>query len=966
MLFAERKVVGAVRVAMAVLASTSLAAYGQQATGDQAPQAAPQQVLITGSNIKTTEVETASPVQVITHADIQRQGVTNVADLINNLAASTGSVLNDIGGSNSFAPGATNVSFRNLGEQSTLVLLNGRRLPSYALADFTSVFVNVDAIPLDAIDHIDVLKVGASAIYGSDAVAGVINIITRTDFQGVEVSADRSQSLQSGTFGTTKASIMGGFGDYEKDGYNVLFNADFFKRDNVMWTNLLGYTNPALVATSPGFGTTSSYSYPGNFIDGDNTQPAAGCPANLIQGGLCKYNRYDRFQAVPQSDRDNFFASGTLNIGGGNQAFGEAFYSKIKTSYISAYPYYGDGLAPAQWGNPTTGQPLTMNYLGLLASDPINPTGDDGVGYRYRFTDAPSYQNVDSDEFRVLGGVRGTLAKNYDWEASVGFMGSKTTAVQQGAFSASGFIKEIGDYNNYSLDFNPNVALNYQSNDPNFFNQPGGYKPGGQNSAAVLNTLFPVFGYSGQDQQSWADAKISGPLFDMPAGQAKFAAGGEFRHESYRITPSDNLAAGDIVDYGISESDASRNTESVYGEIDIPLVKNLEGNVAVRADKYPDLAMHFSPHLQLRYTPTDWALLRGTIERGFRAPNLVESATSLKYAFDPGTSDPQRCPQANVLYNDLVNKANSLNPNDPNVALLYAQAETVYTNECSLSLADEVKNNPNLQPESSRTVSLGLVLEPFKGYSTSIDYWNINRKNTIGLESTAQLLNGGPLPPGVTLNRAPYNAATDPTFNTNEINQYGVTVDAGPLTNVVREMENISEQRTSGVDFEVKGVQKTVYGRLTLALDATYLIGYYDSSISDIHENLAGQYALPRLNGSITASLESGPFQNALRMDYIRGYWLQEGNQDSEWSIDGCAQSGFTADQCRVKGSHTFDYFFAYNGIKNLTIAANVLNVFQQRAPADLRAFGVGGVIPTSLQDAEGRMLRVSLDYKFK
>src|SRR6185437_9845498 len=111
--------------------------------------------------------------------------------------------------------------------------------PSFALADFTAVFVNVDAIPLDAVDHIEVLKVGASAIYGSDAVAGVINIITRKDFQGIEVSADRSQSLQSGTFGTTKASITGGFGDYDKDGYNVLFNADFFKRDNVMWTNLL-------------------------------------------------------------------------------------------------------------------------------------------------------------------------------------------------------------------------------------------------------------------------------------------------------------------------------------------------------------------------------------------------------------------------------------------------------------------------------------------------------------------------------------------------------------------------------------------------------------------------------------------------------------------------------------------------------------------------------------------------------
>ena len=875
MLFEERKVVGAVRVALAVLASATLAvAHAQQTTSDQSSdhsgeQSAPKQVLVTGSNIKTVEVETASPVQIITKADIQRQGVTNVADLLNNLAASTpNGSLSDINGSNSFAPGGTNVTFRNLGEQATLVLLNGRRLPSYALADYTAVFVNVDAIPIDAIERVEVLKVGASAIYGSDAVAGVINIITRQDFQGIEVSADRTQSTQSGTFRTNKASITGGFGDYDKDGYNFMFNADFYKRDNVMWTDLLGYTNPALSNTSPSFGTTSSYSYPGNIIDGPSTQPVASCPANEIQDGLCKYNRYDRFQAVPESIRNNFYSQGTLNIGGGNQAFGEAFYSNIKTYYLSPYPYYGDGLAPAQWGNPTTGQPLTMNYLGLPYNSPLNPTGDDGVGYRYRFTDAPSYQNVDSDEYRVLGGLRGTIGKDYDWETAVGVMGSKTTTQQQGAFSASGFIQEIGNYNNYRLNLNPYVALNYTATDPNFFDQPNGYHPGQVNSAAVLNTLFPVFGYSGEDKQGWVDGKISGPLFELPAGMSKFAFGGEVRHESYAITPSANLESGDIVDYGISEADASRTTESAYVELNIPIVKNLEANLALRADKYPDLETHFSPKLALRYTPTDWMLLRGTIEHGFRAPNMVESANSLKFAFDSGTSDPQRCPAATQLYNALINEANALNPNDPQVAVLYARAESVQANECAFGLADEVKNNPALQPESSRTVSVGLVLEPIKGYSTSMDYWNIDRKNTIGLESTSQLLDGGPIPAGTTVTRAPLNVNADPTFTAAEIAQYGVTV--GPLEDIIREMQNISEQRTSGIDFEAKGSNKTGIGRFSAAFDATYLIGYYDSSISDIHDNLAGQYGYPRLNGSITLSLDVGPVLSSIRFNYTR------------------------------------------------------------------------------------------------
>lgn len=960
--FEEKAGARAVRLAVTLLAaSASVAVYAQQSsTTDNQPQ----KVFITGSNIKTIEAETASPVQIITHADIERQGATSVVDLINNISAATSRYdgLSDINGSNSFAPGGTNVTLRNLGEQSTLILVNGRRMPNYALADYTAVFSNLDAIPLDAVERVEILKTGASAIYGSDAVAGVINIITRTDFKGVSVNADRTQSTQSGQFGTSKASITAGFGDYDKDGWNILLNADFYKRDNVMWTGLLGYTNPALTKTSPAFGSYSSYSYPGNIVYGEGVTPEPGCDPSLIKGGLCKYNRYERFQAIPASDRDNFFGSGTLNLGGGTQAFGEAMYSKTKDKYINAYPYYGDGLAPVNWGNATTGAPLVFNYLGLLASSPLNPSGEDGVGFRYRFTDAPAYQNVDSSQYRVLGGLRGTF-KEYDWEVAAGVMGSKTQTAEQGAFSSSGFIKEIGDYNNYTADLNA-VNLNYQTNDPNFFNQPGGYRPGQTNSAAVLNTLFPVFGFSGKDAQTFVDGKISGSLMTLPAGSLDFAAGGEVRHESYTISPSANLAAGDIVGYGISSSDASRTTEAAYAELSIPIVKNLEGKIALRADKYPNLTAHFSPKLALRYTPTDSLLFRATMENGFRAPNLVESANSLKYAFDTGTSDPQRCPQATALSNDLIAQANALPPNNPQVPILYARAESVVANECNFGLADKVTNNPDLKPESSRTASLGVVFEPVKGYKASLDYWNIRRKDTIGSTSTAQLLDGGPVPPGTTLVRLPFNAAADQTFTAAEIAQYGVTI--GALSQVVRELENISEQKTSGIDFGFKSVTKTGFGKLTMELDGTYLIGFYDSSTSDIHDNLAGQYALPRVNGNLTASLSTGNFENSLRFNYTGGYALRLGQEDVTWNLAGCAANNFTPDQCRVKGGQTVDYYFAYTGVKNLTLAANVLNMFQQRAPADLRSFGVSGIVPTSLQDAEGRMLRVSVNYKFQ
>jgi len=957
----EKYSVAAVRVALATLAGVAAgAAWADDTT--QAPPEKIEKVLVTGSNIKRVDTETASPMEVITADDIRRQGLTNMADLINNLTTATGG-LSDINGSNSFSPGGSYTSMRNLGAQATLVLVNGRRMPTYALADFTTTFTNLDAIPIDAVERVDVLKVGASSVYGSDAVAGVINIITRQNFEGLVGSVDRTQSANNGHFGQSKASLTGGIGNYDKDGYNVLLTGELYKRDNVMWEPLLQYTNPALTKLSPSFGTFSSYSYPGNIIDGASTQPVAGCAAKLIIGGLCKYDRYSRFQAEPESDRAQFASEGTLNLGNGKQGFAEVLYSKIKTKYLSAFPIYGDGQSPAQWGDPQTGLPLTFNYLGLLASSPLNPTGDDGVGFRYRFTDAPSHQDVDSRQYRALAGVRGSY-KDYDWEAAAGVMNSTTTTTQQGAFSSSGFIQEIGNYNNYAADLNPNVNLNFQTTDPNFFNQPNGYRPGQTNSAQVLNTLFPVFGYSGSNTQQFADAKISGPLFQAPGGDAQFALGGELRHEHYTISPSSNLATGDIVGYGISSADSSRTTEAIYGELVVPVVKSFELDGALRADKFPNLSAHFSPKVAFKFTPTQSLMLRGTVEHGFRAPNLIESANSLKFAFDSGTSDPQRCTQATNLANDLYNQAN--NPATPaaQVPLLVARAENVYAAACSFGLADEVKNNPQLKPETSTSYNLGVVFEPIKGYSLTVDYWRIDRQNTIGLTSTQQLLMGN-VPPGTVVNRAPLNPAADPIFTAAEITAYGVT--AGPLQSVVREMQNISEQKTSGVDLNFDTVTGLgAWGKLSILGRSTYNISYYDTSVSTLQDNLVGQYGMPKWVAYLQTAWILPTMTNGLRFNWTSSYALQDGQSDSTWSIAGCAAAKVTAAECRVGRAQTLDYFFSYTGFKNLTLSANVRNVFFQRAPADLRSFGVGGIIPTNLQDAQGRMLQLRAEYTFK
>lgn len=968
----------AVHSALLVLAGGSIiTAQAQQIqnTSDSGSgNADVKRVLITGSNIKTVDAETASPVQVIKREDIARQGVTNVADLISNLSASTGG-LSDIVGANSFAPGGTSVSLRNLGEQSVLVLVNGRRIATYGFADFANVFSNVDSVPIDAIERVEILKSGASAIYGSDAVAGVINIITRQNYQGVDLSVDSARSLQSHTFGTSKASITAGFGNLDDDGFNILINADIFKRNNVNYDSLLKYTNASLTSSSNQYGVFNGYSNPGNIIDGPNTQARPGCAPSLLINGTCVGNQYAVTQAVPASDRKNLFVTGTFNLGGGTQAFSELMVTKSKTSYYYSPPAYAGFPYPVVWANPNTGQPLTFNYLGLPANSPLNPTGDAGAGLQYRFTDAPNYNNLDGTQFRILGGLRGSFDK-YEWETAAGLTQSRVKQTQQGTFSSAGFISQIGDFNNYNTaQVNPNTGL-YTANDPNFFNQPNGYHPGQQNSQAVLNTLFPVYSNTGKTQSAFADAKISGPLMTLPAGEVLFNVGGELRHESMALGVSPNLQSGDMVGYGISTAGASRNIESVYGELNVPVIKNMDLSPALRLDKFPGIATHFSPKLDLRYKLSDAVLLRAGFERGFRAPNLVESATSLKFAFIPGTSDPLRCPQASALNNDLSNALANLSPTSPLYAALQAKQAQVISNECSQSVPDEVKNNPSLKPETSKSFNFGIVLEPIKGYSTSLDYWHISRSNTVGLASAQQLIalasNNQPTP-GSSVNRAPLTPNGDRTFSANngslngqnDFTQYGVTT--GAIQNIVQSLQNISEQSTSGVDISGRINQKLGgWGTFSTVMDATYNRSYYDSSISTASENLIGQYGFPRIAANATFIWDFHHFSNSLRYNYSGGTSLQQGQSDTQWNTSGCVSSGLTAKECHLASNRTTDYGLFYSGINNLTLGANILNLFQQKAPPNFRAFGINGAYPASFQDAQGRILRLSLAYKFK
>lgn len=920
-----------------------------------------EKVIVTGSNIKRIDTETATPVQIMRHEEIVRLGVNSVKEALETLTAST-AALSDIGGSNSFSSGASAASLRNLGKQSTLVLLNSRRVAPYALADYNEVFTNLDSLPLDAIERIEILRSGGSAIYGSDAVAGVINIITRSDFQGVQARASYDQSINNEQFKTKTASITAGFGDFEKDKFNVLANVEVFKRGNVIWRDVVDDINPAYgdkftaLAPKSGLmfgnrGAPSTFSYPGNLI-GQGAVP--GC-ATVNAAGLCVYDRFSRFEAIPKADRVNGLLSGKLNLGGGTEAFAEALYSHTKTTYTSAFGTYGSTNANAIWGDPLTGNGKTFTYQYLPSTHPLNTTGED-VELRYRWADSNAGQETTSDQYRVLTGLKGNW-NTYDWETAVGAMGGKTKNRSRGALSDSGFRKEVGDYTNFDPD-------TFSVRDPNFFNH--GYKIGQVNSPEVINTLFPESGYDGKITQYFADAKISGEVGKIGERAIGLAAGVEVRRESFKITPTDNLLNGDVVGNGAATADASRTTEAAFTEISLPLTSTIDVTGAARVDKFPGFKAHASPKLAATWKVAPSLLLRGTAEGGFRAPNLTESAQSSKFAFANGIVDIKRCSQARALSNDLRTQSGGLPASDVNKALLLARADTVEGDECAAGVPSIVRNNPNLKPETTRMGTVGFVLEPIAGTSVSLDYWKIERKDEIGAKSTDELLASEADQPKGVIVRAPTD--NDRTFSPEERAKYGVT--AGRLVSTTGSFENVARTKTSGVDLSASSRFNTGIGRLDLSANATYLIDLknYSTTLGDYGDNLAGRYSYSKTTANFNAALKTGDFSNSLRLIYKSKTDLNGDYFDESYTVEGCAAKKWSANECRVKADKRLDWNVNYTGIKDLTISLFVRNLTNRRPPIDLRAYDSdgGGVIPQNTADVSRRSVRLTAEYKFR
>jgi iron complex outermembrane recepter protein len=885
-----------------VISGGALSASAQQATTANTP-AKVEKIEVTGSNIKRIDAEGSAPITVITAEEIRQSGKQTITELLRELPFNASGGLTELSGSNSFSAGAASVSLRGLGSTATLVLLNGRRVAPFSSVDPNfgqSGVVNLNALPLDVIERVEILKDGASAIYGSEAIAGVINIILRKDYKGGQVGATTTAN-KDGLYKTYTGVGTIGFGDLAKDKYNVFFNVEAYKQDRVMIRQADSSLNRQEFRNT-GFTwvPTSAYSPFITYITNGTgaTAPAAGsaCPtANVIPastflgvatGTQCLYDQFQNVAWIPDIKRASAFSRGSIDLTPTTSVFAELNYTAQKTLYPGAPSVAGQG-STGPTVNGLTGT-VQLPPSTLAVGHPNNPFGIP-VSARVRF-DGVGQRNteLENKSMRALVGVKSVIGT---WDVESAFLFDKNTI-------------DWTTYNQLRYDmivraFGPN---GYNFNSPN---------TGGVTADMIRVNLLD----KGESKYSIWDVKGSSEIAKLAGGAAVLALGAEYRKETRLFTPDRNTLNGNSFQLGAGSADGTRNVASAYAEVVLPLLKNVEVQLAGRYDRYSDYGSSRTPKIAASWAALPTFKLRGSYATGFRAPSLSEISKSSVTSFLNGVNDPLRCRPAS--------------------------APTAVAG-CNQAVGFLIQANTQLTPERARTASAGFVWEPMAEASVSVDYFSITRENEVStLSATDILANEGSTNP-IYANRI--------IRDRNALN-IGVPIpnDPGTLVYIRGGFVNNGETTVRGFDVDSRyRINLGSAGRLTLAASATRYTDSRSSGVSgDPQISNLGFLNSPAWRGNVRASWQTGDWTTTSTVNYVgsfKTYFNPEALTAASATLarncgDGAGSPSFATylGRCAVKEYVTVDLGTEYRGFKNWRINASIRNLANERPSFDPR-----------------------------
>jgi iron complex outermembrane receptor protein len=964
---------GVARAVITVLCGTASMMVAQETLAQG--QTSLQRVEVTGSNIKRTDTETASPVQVITKEELDQSGKGTVAEFLQTLTAdSQGSVPFTYGRGFSGATSA-GISLRGLGANATLVLINGRRVTSAVLADDAQrSYPDLNQIPLELVERMEVLKDGASAIYGSDAVAGVVNIILKKSYVGTVAKLTYGVS-QKGDGNEPRAALTHGFGDLDKDGYNVMLNMELGKKDAIFYRDRAGRGPVGVSAIGQpqwGFNPSAGPNNNINRLGGNGTIPitssgallnnsasqsmignvrnpstlnyySRGNPAgvgftqtfpgaqafcnansNLPQndaGGGCINDMWQQFgQVQPEHETANFYGRFTKQINANTEGWVELGYYRTK-SLVSITPLVPSGNIFFANGNVQSNVAATQlgaahpdnPYFGTAARLSYNPGMDPNVGAREIKSSAHT--------FRMVAGLKGTMA-SWDYDTAFSYSEAKQTDTQLRAINWR--------VSNALLNPTASNVAAATAISAAYAALPAGtvWRIGENshlNSAAMYAALLQDKSRTGDSQNYGIDFKASREFGKLDGGPIGVAVGAELRHEENALNFYDGL--GDYIGLSLTGYKGDRNIFAAYTEVNLPVTKQLELNGAVRFDRYSDAGNAFTPKAGAKFRALPNLAVRGTVARSFRAPSSTENGIDSIAAFGGATvNDNVRC-AAGVPAESCLN-----------VAPTFVQ-----------------RGNPDLEPEKSTSLTLGAVWDITPKTSLTADLWQIKRKGLPVIEDPQSAVDAG---------RVTRDPALAVTPN-----------DPGQILTGFVQFQNSDESLTRGLDMELKHRVDLEGGRgkVTLSTTWTHLFTQriiasdgtvfdYAGTHGDCH--ITNCMGTPKDRISFAATWDMGPWRFGANVNY-RGS-MSNREEKSLPCASTLANGTEAPDGCKIKSFTTLDLSALYKINANTEVFGSIANVFDSKPPFDPTTYGALGYNPLDYSGAIGRFFRIGVKHKFR
>jgi iron complex outermembrane receptor protein len=854
----------------------------QPALAQQADDAAMQKVVVTGSAIKRLDGETSVPITVLKMSDLKKEGITTVEQVMSNISASqsTQGTSQSVGLSTG---GASFADLRGIGANKTLVLLNGRRLANNAI---DSSAPDLNMIPFAAIDRVEVLRDGASSLYGSDAVGGVINFITRKDFTG-GIATVGFDTPKGGGGLTENANVGFGYGNIDTDGFNLFGVLDFQKQNSV---------NGGERSYNTRFpGGLSSSTTPANYIQNGVTYnplalSGAGCasaPLLVSNGGTgCQITTSPYVDYVPKSERDTGLFKGTFKLPQGHE---------LGLEYLISRSVVATTIAPVPYGA------LAMNStLPDGTANPYYPTTATPGTLTAKWRDTPNGPRTDENvnrQQRLVASLQGNVA-GWDYQTA--------------------------------LTYNENkVALNLT----------GGYTNGDIINAGVLNGIINPFGeQSAAGSALLASAGLNGTLqtakgttkgFDINASRefgdwfgagrnTALAIGGQAQHESFTSSANTEYAEKVIASTGVDPytlSAGSRNVYAVFGELNVPITKELDVTAAVRYDKYSDFGNTTNPKFSFRYQPTKQVLVRGSYSTGFRAPSLYEINAANTYTNTSQQNDPVLC-------------------------------TATATSTCKQQFQAMYGGNKNLTPEKSKNATFGLLVAPIDNLTLGADLWFIKLENQIGQLAENDVFNNATKYASLYHRNAAGELATDGSQCPN------------PTTcgYVDLRTQNLGDLITNGVDLSATYRYRTpAYGIFNFGMNSTWVHKYS-------YQNEAGGAWNSSL-GTFTGTAPVFRWQNTASVNWNLNQWSA--------GLTGHYKTGYSEPGYEGDGTHavpsyiTLDTFAGWAQPKGYALTFGIRNLADRAPPLSYQTTTFQAGYDPRFTDVMGRTYYVRASYSF-